>query len=517
MRGGTAVVRVRAMRATLAALALTALVAAPAGCGGGGTGGASAGTLQPRNGDWALPNADARNTRRVAGPIDARSVARLAVAWTLPAGPTASAPLVVDGVVYVQDLNSDVSAIDLRSGRVRWRRRYREPNQGPNGVTFGDGRLYGATESHVFALDARSGRQLWTLKLVQNGHEGIDMAPGYKDGTVYVSTVPTSIRAFYGPGGRGVLWAIDGATGTPRWRWAQVPAGLWGHPDMNGGGGLWHPPGFDERGNLYVAIGNPSPWPGNEAYAWGDSRPGPNRWTNSLAKLDARTGRLLWARQVLPHDVFDWDLECPPILTHARGRLVALAAGKLGFVFAFDATTGRLLWKRSVGVHNGHDDDGRKAMEGHGAELGRIVRVLPGQLGGVETPMAIDGDTVYVPVNDLYSTYVQTGESESGPLTQGRSEVVALDVASGRVKWDRRLPHLDFGATTVVNDLVVTATYDGTAWALRTDTGKVAWRASLPAGTNAPLTVSGDVLIAAAGVPQRRGQRTALAAYRLRP
>ncbi|HEX7289568.1 MAG TPA: PQQ-binding-like beta-propeller repeat protein, partial [Conexibacter sp.] len=461
---------------------------------------------------WPAPNADIANTRHVGGPIERSSVARLRVAWTMPIGDYATTPVVVDGVVYTQDLQGDVYAIELASGRVRWRHRYGLLTYGPNGVTVGDGRVYGATTLFAFALDQDSGRELWQAALPRNEHEGIDMAPGFHDGTVFVSTVPTRPEVQYGPGAQGVLWALDAATGRPRWHWDTVPAELWGDPSVNSGGGLWYPPAFDARGHVFASVANPGPLPGTPEQPWGASRPGPNRWTNAIVKLDERTGRLLWGRQVLPHDIFDWDLACPVILRRAGGRELAVVAGKMGWVYAFDADDGALVWKRPVGRHNGHDDDNLRAMRGERMPA-RIRHLLPGQLGGVITPMAADARTVYVPVNELAARIDrQLMLPEEGPA---RGRMVALDLATGRVRWDRPLPAGEYGGATVANDVVFTTTYDGTVWALDARSGGVAWRARLPAGTNAPVAVAGDTVLAAGSLRQRAGQQTRLVAYRL--
>ena len=483
---------------------LAIAVACAAGCGGA-DGGADAVA------DWAAPNADLANTRSVGGPIDRASVGRLRVAWTMPIGAYATTPVVVDGVVYTQDLQGDVYAIELASGRLRWRHRYGLLTYGPNGVTVGDGRVYGATTLFAFALDQRSGRELWRVALPRNEHDGIDMAPGFHDGTVFVSTVPTRPEIQYGPGAQGVLWALDAATGRPRWHWDTVPADLWGDPSVNSGGGLWYTPAFDGRGHVFASVANPGPLPGTPEQPWGASRPGPNRWTNAIVKLDERTGRLLWGRQVLAHDIFDWDLACPVILRRAGGRDLAVVAGKMGWVYAFDADDGTLVWKRSVGRHNGHDDDNLKAMRGE--PLQERIHLLPGQLGGVITPMAADARTAYVPVNELAATIErQIMLPDEGPA---RGRMVALDLATGRVRWDRPLPAGEYGAATVANDVVFTTTYDGTIWALDARNGRVAWRARLPAGTNAPVAVVGDTVLAAGSVRQKAGQRTRIVAYRL--
>ncbi|HEX7289623.1 MAG TPA: PQQ-binding-like beta-propeller repeat protein [Conexibacter sp.] len=481
---------------------LLALVLALGGCGDSGAGSST------RAASWPAPNGDRTNHRQARGSIDAASVDRLGVAWRLPlAGGYAATPIVLDGVVYVQDLLSNVYAVELDSGRLRWRHDYSELDIGPNGVNVAGGRVFGATRTRAFALDAETGREVWSRPLARHPGDAIDMAPGYEDGTVYVST------AVSGPGAVGTLWALDADSGRARWRWEQVPQDLWGDPQVNSGGGLWHPPAFDDAGALYVSTANPLPFPGVAGRPWGSSRPGPNRWTNSLAKLDAASGRLLWVRQVLPHDIYDWDLQGPVILDSVDGRLLAITTGKMGIVFAFDAASGRLVWTRSVGLHNGRDDDNLLAMRGR-LPVPRLQKVLPGWWGGVETQMASDGRVLYAPVNDLATVFENGTRWRSPDPEDGRGRMVAIDVANGHVRWDRRLPRSPYGAATISNDLVFTTTYDGTVWALSRADGAVVWRTRLSFNTNAPVAVAGDTLIAAASVPLE-GQAPELVAYRL--
>jgi outer membrane protein assembly factor BamB len=499
-----------AVAATLAAVAATTL-----GCGGGGTDRArearttrSASTIT--DGSWGAPNANLTNTRKVTGPIDAASVGRLRVAWSMPL-PTlfTATPIVSGGVVYAQDMTSNVYAIDLTSGTLNWKTVYEDADNGPNGVSVGDGRVYGATTRRVFALDAATGRQLWARTLTRRQGELIDMAPGFARGSVYVSTVPAE------GGVVSTLYSLDAATGRTRWSWGQVPASLWGRPEVNGGGGMWHAPALDGHGGLYASIANPVPWPGTKRYPWGRSRPGPNKWDNSIVKLDERTGRFVWGTQVLPHDVYDWDLQDPVILARSGGRAVALTAGKMGFVYAFDAGSGAMLWKRSVGLHNGHDGDDVRALHGDYSHFRLGQRILPGDWGGVQTPMASDGRTVFVPVNNLWAIYHgQELPHQQDPL-EGTGELEAIDIATGRVRWDRKLPHGDYGAASISGDVVFTTTYDGTVWALSTRSGKPLWRARLPAGNDAPLAIAGDTLVVGAGVALSKRARPALVAYRL--
>lgn len=467
------------------------------------------------------PNFDLSNTRYVGGLIDQGSVSRLKVAWTLPLsaqsqyGSYSSSPIIAKGVVYSQDLSSNVQAIDLHTGKVLWTRSYESPDQGPNGLVVAAGRVYGATATSAFALDEKTGQQVWSITLVRNQHEGIDMAPGYRDGIVFVSTVPGNNRKFYGGGGVGILWALDGATGRQLWHFDTVPTTLWSAPraDINSGGGLWYTPAFDERGFMYVGVGNPAPFPGTSPYPWGSSRPGPDLYTNSLVKLNATTGKLQWYYQLTPHDLYDRDLQDPPILLRVNGRQMVIAAGKAGIVLGIDSRSGKLLWKRAVGTHNGHDNDGVYAMKHEYSKLHMPETVYPGLLGGVIAPMATNGSTVFVPVVNLPVTYTTQTEDQEGPSVGG--ELVALDTATGAVRWTHKFSAAAFGAATVVNNVVFTTTFDGTLYAFAADAGSVLWEAQLPAGTNTGVAVAGDTLIAPAGVARAAGQSPELVAYRL--
>jgi alcohol dehydrogenase (cytochrome c) len=491
-------------RAVALALLLALLVAlAASGCGESGDGAGSADGAA----DWQAPNGDRANHRRASTSIDGTDVHRLRVAWRVPmSGGYAATPIVVDGVVYAQDLQSNVYAVDLASGRVRWTKRWEELDIGPNGVNVVGGTVFGATQRRAFALEADSGRELWSTTLARHPGDAIDMAPGYGDGTVYVSTAVATAGAV------GTLWALDARSGRPRWRWQQVPEDLWGRPEVNSGGGLWHPPAFDGAGSLYVSVANPLPFPGVKGSPWGASRPGDNRWTNSIAKLDAGSGRLVWARQVLPHDIYDWDLEGPVILDRVGGRLVAITAGKMGIVYAFDADSGALRWKRPVGTHNGHDDDNLLALRGR-APFTRPTKIQPGWWGGVETQMASDGRTLYVPVNELPTLYDSGARLTSPDPADGRGELVALDVASGRVRWTRDLPASPYGAATIANELVFTTTFDGSVWALERADGRIVWRTRAFDMTNAPVAIAGDTLLAGGIMPG--GSESELVAYRL--
>lgn len=496
-------------------------------CGGGGSSSStSKATSTPQSSSWSLPGADLQNSRAVGGPINASNVSTLGVAWTVPITATgafggyATTPVIVNGVLYTQDLASNVEAIDFKTGKVLWTHKYNSASVGPNGVTVANGTVYGATADSAFALKAATGTQVWIRKLTRNRNEGIDMAPGYNNGTVYVSTVPGTAKVFYAGNGQAILSALDASTGAIKWKWDEVPTNLWSnkHTSINSGGGQWHPPSFDSAGNLYVGVSNPAPFTGTPKFPWGSSRPGPDLYTNSIVKLNASTGKLIWHYQLTPHDIYDWDLQNPPLLTTVNGRQVVIDGGKAGIVVAVDAQTGKPIWKRPVGVHNGHDNDNLAALKGDFSKLHIPETIEPGDLGGIESQLATNGKTVFAAVNNLATVYKGQGlkfASFAVPPAKGTGDFVAIDASTGKVNWDVKLTSSPYGAATIANDLVFTTTFDGTLHGFNVDTGKEVWSTKLSAGTNAPVAVDGDTLITAGTLPAGPSEKALIIAYRL--
>ncbi len=522
-----------------AVASVTLLVAASLAAGGCGSNSSTADCLSKHaagaaTAGWALPGGDLQNTRDVASPINSSNVSTLGVAWcvpieaTTPSGATngyATTPVVVNGVVYTQDLQSNVMAIELATGKVLWTHNYHSPNGGPDGVNVVGGTVYTATDNAAVALSAATGRQLWSRTLTGNDHEGIDMTPGYNNGTVYVSTVPVNpaVGEYLGHA-KGTLWALNARTGAPEWSWDEVQD-LWGNPGINSGGGLWDPPSFDRQGNLYIGVANPGPigqtgWP--KGYPWGTSRPGPDLYTDSVVKLSPQ-GKLLWYYQLTPHDLYDWDLQNSPVLTTAHGQPVVIDAGKAGIVIELSAQTGKLLWKLPVGVHSGHDNDGlitENATPTSAIPLPARFELEPGVFGGVESQLATNGSTTFAAVNNLAVPMSVKGVTESSAaflasIGKATGEMVAVDQDTGKIVWDDKLPATPYGAAAVTNDIVFTTTYNGDLYAFNAATGVILLKRPLSAGTNAPVTIAGDYIITAASAPKSNGQQALIIAYKL--
>ena len=226
-------------------------------------------------------------------------------------------------------------------------------------------------------------------------------------------------------------------------------------------------------------------------------------------KLNESTGKVIWHYQLTPHDIYDWDLENSPLLTTVNGKQVVIDGGKAGILIGVDAQTGKLLWKRSVGVHNGHDNDHLAALKRDFSKLQIPETIEPGDLGGIESQLAPNGTTVFAAANNLPAVYKAQafGAVTFAPLNKGTGDFVAVDEATGAVKWDKKLSSSPYGGATVANDVVFTTTFDGTLHGFNADTGKQVWSTKLSAGTNAPVIVNGDTLITAGSFPRAAARR----------
>jgi outer membrane protein assembly factor BamB len=458
-------------------------------------------------GSWPFPNGDLANTRDAAGSqISSSNVGKLAQVWTFkltgqattgvkPYGALTANPIVEDGIVYMQDLDSDVYALSLATGKLVWEYRCDQPEKsgpGPNGVAVSGGRVYGLTPRAAFALNAHTGRRVWVnAGLLRSGEGTFGIQPQAVGSRVYIASQ-------YGSGrGGGVLIALSAASGKLRWRFDTMTGPDPGVKALGvGAGGAWQTPLVGADGSVTYGIGNPYQTP-DAAIA----HPARLLYSDSDVSLNAATGKLQWYFQAVPNDFKDYDLQTSPIATDAGGTAVVIASGKMGYVYEINATTGKLLWKKPVGGHNGHDNDSLNALEHH-STIKAPLTILPGSLGGVLTNLAVAGNSVYVATLDLPLSYT----SLQIPLaTKGdgaaHGEVEALNLTTGKVEWDRKLAELPLGAATVSNDLLLTTLVSGQLLALNRATGATVFERPLPMATNSPIAVAGKTVVIPAGGP----------------
>jgi alcohol dehydrogenase (cytochrome c) len=479
----------------------------------GATATKAASTANAASGSWPYPNADLANTRDAPGStISSTNVSRLEQAWTFkltgsaaagvrPYGSLSAAPIVQDGVVYLQDLDSNVYALALTTGKLQWEYQCNQPERsgpGPNGVAVADGKVYGLSPTAAFALNAATGRVIWrNSNLLSKGQGTFGIQPQVANGRVYLASQYGS-----GPGG-GVLLAQDASTGRLLWKFNTVPGAEPGVQALGvGSGGAWETPLVSSDGSVTYGIGNPYQSPASAI-----AHPSAQLYTDSDVNLDAATGKLRWYYQGIPDDFKDYDMQASPISASVNGVPVVIGGGKMGYVYEMDAKTGKLTWKTPVGEHNGHDNDSLQALEHH-STLKAPFTILPGSLGGALTNMAVAGSSVYVVTVDLPLTY--TSLSEPVPVkAAGRptGEVEALSLATGKIEWDTKIPQLPLGAATVSNDLVFTTLYDGVLLALNRNTGAIVYRHQLPTSANSPIAIVGNTVIVPTGGPTTRTRR----------
>lgn len=458
--------------------------------------------------NWPAENYDLVATRDVRGSnVSTSTVSDLGTAWTYDVtssgafGSLTANPSIVGELIYIQDANANVYALNKETGKEIWVNTYDDtvPSGGPNGVAAAYGMLYTTSGGvgDVICLQQDTGEEIWRTNIRGPMGEGITTFPGVHDGIVWVSTIPGTTEDFYLGGLRGVIHALDAMTGEVIWYWDTTTDNLWGHPTVNSGGGFWHPPSFDNEGKAYVGIGNPGPYPGVVGWPWASSRPGPNLYTDSILKMDPDTATLDWYYQVLPHDVFDLDNQLTPILTEVDGRQVVFTSGKHGVVVCLDRANGEVIWRVEVGTHQNYDRTEFEEDE--------VVEVWPGTIGGVETQFAYSSEhnLLICPVVELPSTYIGTGFAPDAPFdfTQGTGLLTALNPSDGSIAWEVELATPPYAAATICNDVVFTAGLDGFILGFNVADGSEVFRYQASAGINAQAAASGDFIYFPAGGP----------------
>lgn len=483
-----------------------------------GTTVASHGAARPA-GSWPYPNGDLANTRVAPGAtISSANVSRLRQAWTFKLtgsavasapgyGSLAAGPIVAGGVVYLQDLNQNVYALRLATGKLVWEYQIGVPEKsgpGPNGVAVAGGVVYGDTSATVFALSARTGKVIWVDRhLLNSGQGAFEIQPQVAAGRVYVASAYGT-----GPGG-GELFALNAATGRTAWRFATLLG-----PDAGAGrvgsGGAWETPLVGSDGSVTFGIGNPY-----QSAASAIAHPAAQLYTDSEVNLDAASGKLRWYYQGVSNDFMDHDIQASPIAATIGGTPAVIGSGKLGVVYAMNARTGALIWKTPVGEHSQSDRYPAEALA-HTLKLKAPYTILPGSLGGVLSNLALAGNTVYVATINLPFRLPKLTYPLGAPIGNGTGEVEALNLSTGKILWDTKVPQMPLGAATVSGDLVFTTLYDGVLIAFNRATGAIVYRRQLPASTNAPIAIAGNSVLVPAGgssVFGARGGTPQLVAY----
>jgi len=306
-------------------------------------------------------------------------------------------PLVVDGIMYLTRPENDVFALDAATGRVMWTYSYKNPASTYNccgkvnrGLAILGSTLYMNTlDMHLVAIDAKAGRELWKTKIHDYTLDGGYAATGAP--LVVKDKVIVGMAGGEHPG-RGFLDAYDAATGKRAWRFHTIPEpgepnfGTWaGDSWKTGGAATWNNGSYDVASNT-LFWGTSNPWPDYNP----DDRKGANLYSCSVLALDPDTGKLKWYFQFTPQDTHDWDATQIPILIEGApgtrpGTFLAWAA-RNGFYYLLDRNNGKFILAKSFVRQTwakGFDDAGRPdVIPGNDPTPEGIDTVFPGVDGG---------------------------------------------------------------------------------------------------------------------------------------
>lgn len=293
--------------------------------------------------------------------INTDNVKRITPAWVfqfgsygLHAGASTyafeAAPIVVDGVMFLSGWDGWVWALDAKTGRQLWQYKHAIPfdvslccGNVNRGVAVAKGKVFVATlNAHILALDATTGECVWdTVHGDVRAAESATVAPLVVKNKVIVGSSGGEF------GVRGHLDAYDIDTGERLWRCYTIPrpgepgGDTWPADNpawARGGGNTWITGTFDPELNLlYWGTGNPAP------DFDGEVRPGDNLHSDSVIAVDADTGEIRWHYQCTPHDLWDYDSNMECILFEQDGRKLLGHFDKNGYFFVLDRTNGELV------------------------------------------------------------------------------------------------------------------------------------------------------------------------------
>ena len=527
-------------------------------CGRGGQQAASAADEQ-----WPLHGRDAQEQRY--SPLDQvnrETVGRLGLAWyhqfdDSDRGQEAT-PIVADGILYTSTAWSMVYAFDAATGRQLWRFDPQVPRQAlastccdavNRGPALLDGRVYiGTLDGRLIALDARDGRQIWSVDTIDRSrpgrHYAITGAPRVARNKIVIGNGGAEF------GVRGYVTAYDAATGRQAWRFYLTPNpegrpdnaasdeamrtranATWGEGDWResgGGGTAWDSMTYDPEVNLlYIGAGNGSPFD----YQRRSGGRGDNLFLSSIVAVNPDTGRYAWHYQTTPQDAWDFTatqhMIAARLTINGQPRDVLMQAPKNGFFYVLDRRTGQLIsaapyapvtWATGVDMRTGRPTLAPNAHYTNGPAI-----LQPGPFGAHSwQAMSYSPRTglVYIPVQLMSGAFAQDPTFRRRPigpnvaiampefpedqLAQIRAattgQLLAWDPVAQRARWS--VPHpwfLNGGTLATGGDLVFQGNADGQFVAYDATNGRRLWSYETQNGIIAPpisYRINGEQFVA---------------------
>lgn len=438
----------------------------------------------PRWNGWGAGPGNRRFQTDTAG-LTMKDVPHLKLKWAfgIPnASQLRSQPAVAGGLLFIGSQSGYVYALDAADGCTYWSFKAGAGVRtaisiGPYVTAYKSGyAIYFAdARATAYAVDAETGKPIWSRKLDQHPAAQATGAPTLYKGVLYVplsgvSEESTAAKPDYECCTfRGSISALNAITGAVLWKTYMVDEPRPRGKNASGtqlygpaGVAVWSAPTIDpKRGLLYAATGN--------AYA---DPPPPT--SDAIVALSLATGAIQWIKQLFPNDVWimgcdqqssggnphagdnpncparvgpDYDFSASPILTRVTGgRDILIASQKSGVGYALDPDAGgKKIWEYRWGSGS--------------------------PIGGVWGP-AVDKNHVYFAVADIVS-----------PTPGG---IHAVDLRTGKRVWyaapDRPLcgsvqgcSAVQAAAVSVINGVAFSGSHDGAIRAYSAKTGRVIW------------------------------------------
>jgi PQQ-dependent dehydrogenase (methanol/ethanol family) len=489
---------------------------------------------------WGVYGGDTGNTRySEAKQVTTANVNNLQVKWALQLGTNRSqesTPILVGDMLVVTSSYGpkNVFAANAKTGELKWRYSPEMPKNvdqfaccdvDNRGVAHANGKIFvGRLDAKLTALDAKTGKELWTSTVVD-----------YTQGSA-ITSPPTIAKNLvitgYAGGEYGVvggLVAYDQNTGKEVWRTNTVPqAGekngdTWkGDSGKHGGGAAWFVGSYDPKLNLvYYGTSNPAPWSalvrGNDNSEIGKFT---NLYTASVIAMNADTGNIQWHYQFTPHDAWDYDgvneLVFADLPIEGKTTPVIMQANRNGFFYVIDRANGKLLsakqfvdgvnWATGIDLKTGSPIEAPGNVKRPGLKR-KASNVCPNLIGGKNwMPMSYNKQTglVYIPTINLcmdmegiqedykrgqFYLSVNFDLGKMGPGGHGGG-LKAWDPVKQKEVWFQKnsLP-FNGGTMTTASGLVFAGDIQGVFRAFDAKSGKILWQFNTGSGiTAAPMT-----------------------------
>ena len=432
---------------------------------------------------WGVDMANSRFADAATAGIAASDVPKLKLKWAFGLGDgtaVRSQVTIGGGHVFVANLTGQVYSLDAKTGCIQWTFDAGRPIRSPImlGPANGPGKpiaiYFGDQGAHVYSVDASTGKLLWEVGVSDHPAAMTTGGSQLHGGVLYVPVssyeeVLAGNPAYECCTFRGSVVALDAASGKTTWKTdtiaepAQPTEKSKTGTQLRGpsGAAVWSTPTFDEKRHvLYISTGDNYSLPASKT-------------SDAVMALDAKTGKVLWSKQVTSDDVYnlgpqangrDFDFGQPPILVSlANGRRALVLGQKSGVVSALDPDhDGAILWQTRLGKG--------------------------GSLGGLEWGSAVDGENMYAAVSDVSLGVVPDKSTPQGyklelDPTRGGG-LFALRLASGEKAWSakpascgdkKQCSPAQSAAVTAIPGAVFSGSVDGHLRAYSTSNGEVIW------------------------------------------